>query len=68
MQNLITAFRDHPASVGESYGEHMRFALGFSGALFGAALAALVHAFLPCFFEKTASRRIRQLNDRLGNR
>ena len=59
--NFFTAFRAHPASVGETYLGHMRFALKFSGLLFMAGGAALVHAFIPPLFETTASRKIRQL-------
>lgn len=54
-------FLDHPASVDESYGEHARFAFGFSLKLFAAAGAALVHALIPCLFEKTASRIVADL-------
>jgi hypothetical protein len=46
----------------------MRFAGWFAGQLFLAAGAALVHALIPCLFEKTASRRVGQLNARLGRR
>ena len=59
--NFIAAFRAHPASVGETYVGHMRFALRFSGLLFAAGGAALVHAFVPPLFETTASRKIRQM-------
>lgn len=59
---------DHPASVDESYGEHARFAFGFSLKLFAAASAALVHAVIPGLFEKTASRIIADLYARTHNR
>ncbi|MCH2094829.1 MAG: DUF6356 family protein [Rhodobacteraceae bacterium] len=61
-------FLDHPASVDESYAEHMRFALGFSGTLFVAAFAALLHALIPACCETTASRIIRRLHARIENR
>jgi Family of unknown function (DUF6356) len=61
-------FLDHPQSVDESYGEHAVFAARFSMALFGAALAALIHAVLPFAFEKTASRKIAELYQRTHNR
>lgn len=61
-------FLDHPQSVDESFFQHMRFALKFSGALFAAAGAALVHAFIPCAFEKTASGIIEKLHHRMHNR
>ena len=61
-------FLDHPSSVDESYGEHARFAFGFSLKLFGAACAALVHAVIPCLFEKTASKMVAELYARTHNR
>ncbi|MGI9389866.1 MAG: DUF6356 family protein [Boseongicola sp.] len=65
---IARIFIDHPASVDESYGEHARFAFGFSLKLFGAAFAALVHAVVPCLFEKTASRMVGELYARTHNR
>ena len=56
------AFRDHPASVGESYFGHMKFALNFAGKLFSAGAAALVHAAIPAFCETTASRKVAELH------
>ncbi len=61
-------FISHPASVDETYLQHFWFALRFSLSLFAAAGAALVHAFVPCLFEKTASGIITELNTRMHNR
>jgi hypothetical protein len=65
---LHRLFLSHPQTVDESYGAHFLFALGFAARLFGAALAALVHAVIPCLFETTASRMIRQMHDRVASR
>jgi len=46
----------------------MRFAGTFSAKLFAAAAAALVHAIIPCLFEKTASKIINDLHARMHNR
>jgi hypothetical protein len=62
MRNFFTR---HPASVGESYFEHMCVALSFSASLFYAAFAALIHAFFPGWCEKTASLRITALHERM---
>jgi hypothetical protein len=62
MKKFFTA---HPQTVGETYWQHMAVALSFSGALFGAAVAALVHAFFPAWFEKTASAKITSLHERM---
>ncbi len=68
MTRILAAFTEHPASVDETYGEHFRFALGFSLILFAAAGAALVHALLPFAFEKTASKLVAKLYNRTHNR
>ena len=57
----LALFTDHPASVGETYGQHFRFAGRFSLLLFGAGLAAATHAVLPFLFKRTASRLIAQM-------
>lgn len=61
-------FFEHPAKVDETYGQHAMFAFGFSMKLFAAAFAALIHALIPAFFEKTASGIIRSLYERTHNR
>ena len=62
---IIEAFTKHPRTVGESYLEHLGMALGFAATLALAALACLVHALLPFLFEKTGSRMIDALHDRM---
>jgi len=57
--NLFTA---HPASVGETYGEHFRFAMAFGVRMTLGGLAALVHAVLPFLLITTASRALERLN------
>jgi len=58
-------FIAHPASVGESYAEHLRRALGFSAVMFLGALACLVHAVMPMMFTRTGSAIIVRLHDRM---
>lgn len=65
---LARIFLDHPAKVDETFFEHMIFATKFAGLLFVAAGAALVHALIPCLFEKTASRIIATLYERTHGR
>ena len=62
---LRRLFLDHPASVGESYGEHFRVASGFGWKLLVGALAAFVHALIPAFCQKTSSSTVKQLHKRL---
>ncbi|MEP3275661.1 MAG: DUF6356 family protein [Stappiaceae bacterium] len=61
-------FKEHPASVGETYLQHMAFAGAFAGKLFLAGLAAAIHAVIPSLFETTASRIIRELYLHIDNR
>lgn len=63
--NLKHKFTEHPASVGETYGEHFVTASGFSLALFKAAFCCAVHAVLPFAFEKTGSQCITGLYERM---
>jgi hypothetical protein len=58
-------FKDHPASVGESYTEHMGQAASFGFRLLFAGVACLVHAVLPFLCVKTGSRAIAELNERM---
>ncbi|GFE48268.1 hypothetical protein So717_00210 [Roseobacter cerasinus] len=61
-------FLDHPATVDESFFQHMRFALSFAVLLLAAGGAALVHAVIPCLFEKTVGNIVRKLHHRIENR
>ncbi|MEM7471567.1 MAG: DUF6356 family protein [Pseudomonadota bacterium] len=65
---FFASFRAHPASVGESYFGHLRFALGFAGKLFLAAGAALLHAFIPPLCETSASRAVKELSEMCHHR
>lgn len=60
-----TLFLQHPASVGESYVEHLLNAASFSALLTLAAIMCAVHALFPFLFEKTASSLVRRLHDRM---
>lgn len=61
-------FLDHPRSVDESYFEHLIFAGGFAFRLVGAGIAALIHALIPCLFEKTAGNMITSMHAKISNR
>jgi Family of unknown function (DUF6356) len=63
--SIIHAFTDHPASVGESYGEHMSQAVFFGTRMLFAGFACLVHGVLPFLFVRTGSRAIVELNERM---
>jgi len=63
--SLIRSFTEHPASVGESYGEHLGRATCFGLRMMLAGIACLVHGVLPFLFERTGSRAIAELNERM---
>ncbi len=54
-------FTEHPASVGESYGEHFAFAIGVGSKMVAGGLACMLHAVVPEFCKTTGSRTIREL-------
>lgn len=62
---VAALFTAHPATVGETYTQHLGTALGFSGAMFVGALACAVHAFLPFLCVKTGSATITRLYQRM---
>lgn len=58
---MSNPFTRHPDALGESYLQHLGHALCYSGRMFAAGGAALVHAILPFLFEKTASNMIKAM-------
>ena len=62
---ILNLFTDHPASVNESYVEHMEMSGTFAAWLFAAGFCAAVHAVFPFLFEKTGSRIITRLHNRM---
>lgn len=62
---MTRLFTRHPASVGETYLQHLRTALSFGLRMLGGGVACLVHSLLPFLFVRTASRCIEQLHDRM---
>src|SRR3989337_1295182 len=63
--SLRNLFPDPPATVGETYWQHLAAAWGFSWRLMAASLACLIHALLPFLFVRTGSRAITELHDRM---
>ena len=61
----MNAFTEHPASVGESYWQHMAASLSFAGRMLLGAGAALVHSVFPFLMVRTGSRIVTQLHDRM---
>ncbi|MFN7400496.1 MAG: DUF6356 family protein [Sandaracinobacter sp.] len=58
-------FHDHPASVNETYLEHMGVAGSFGWSLLTASCACFVHALVPGLCERTGSRIMTRLYARM---
>ena len=61
--NSSKLFTEHPASVGETYGEHLVMASGFGLRMIGGGIACLIHGLLPFLFVETGSKKIAELHD-----
>jgi Family of unknown function (DUF6356) len=59
---LKSLFMAHPDALNETYGQHLRHAMSYSGRLFAASFCAFVHGLLPFLFEKTASNEIKRMH------
>jgi Family of unknown function (DUF6356) len=57
------SFTEHPASVGETYGEHFRSACRFAAGMIAGGFACFVHAICPFMFVTTGSSTVRRLHE-----
>jgi len=53
--------RAHLIEAGESYFEHLRFAVGVGLMLLAAGVACIIHGILPGYCTRTASRTVDEL-------
>ncbi len=58
-------FTDHPASVNESYWQHLATATGFGLRMIGGGILCLVHALIPGAFCTKGSDMICDLHERM---
>jgi len=65
MRTIFRLFKAHPASVGESYFQHMGSSLSFGASMLLASVAALVHGLLPFLFVATGSNTVSRLHERM---
>lgn len=61
----MSLFTDHPASVGETYVQHMGSASFFGSRMILAGLACMLHGLLPFLFTSTGRRTIEMLHERM---
>jgi hypothetical protein len=58
-------FLDHPRSIGETYFEHQRNALGYAVSMLAGGIACLLHGLIPGTFVTTGSRTVRKLYNQM---
>ena len=58
----VKLFTEHPASVGESYGEHLLVASSFGLRMILGGVACMIHGLLPFLFVRTGSAQVSQLH------
>ena len=62
---IPSLFTAHPASVEETYTEHLGVAHSFAWTLLAAGLACFVHGLFPFLFVNTGSSMIAGINQRM---
>ena len=62
---LRKLFTEHPASVDETYGQHLVHASGFGIRMILGGFACLLHGIFPFLFVKTGSQQIATLHNRM---
>jgi hypothetical protein len=62
---MLPLFTKHPASVGETYFEHLGAAGGFGSRMIVAGLACVIHGIFPFLFQRTGSTTISTLYQRM---
>lgn len=62
---LLKPFTEHPADVGETYGEHFVHASGFGIRMILGGIACMLHGIFPFLFVKTGSKQVETLHGRM---
>jgi Family of unknown function (DUF6356) len=65
MSVLKRLFTDHPATVGETYGQHFASAMGFGFRMIWGGLICFVHALIPGALATRGSDMICELHERM---
>lgn len=65
LKQLHNAFSEHPASVGETYFEHLAHASSFGVRMLLGGCACVLHGIFPFLFVKTGSKQITTLHGRM---
>ena len=73
---MLNFFIRHPHSMGETYFQHLKFAMAFGMYMIIGGVACIIHAIFPFLFQKTGSNyllkmvhdfidRLSQMDDRV---
>lgn len=62
------SFTEHPNKLGETYLQHLLFALIFCGKIIIAFAACLIHAFFPFILKNTGGNIINKLSETINSR
>jgi len=65
---MFSLFTKHPATVNETYLQHMWFALRYSFKFILCAIAAFIHAIFPFLFTTYASKKVEYLSKWVNTR
>jgi hypothetical protein len=65
LTSIRAALCDHPASVGETYMEHLVHAGGFGLRMIAGGCACILHGIFPFLFVKTGSKQITRLHEKM---
>jgi hypothetical protein len=66
--DMIRLMTHHPASVGETYFQHLLFATRFGASMILGGLACCLHGLLPFLCTSTGSRIVLALHGRIRSR
>lgn len=61
----MKTFTEHPASVGETYFEHMKSSFSFGTKMLASGFGCFLHGIFPFLCVKTGSTTITTLHDRM---
>ena len=65
MNAVTSPFTTHPASVGETYLQHLASASRYSFQMIGAGVCCFIHGLLPFLFVRTGSTAVAGLHARM---
>lgn len=68
LQSITTLFTDHPRSIGETYWQHLRYAIVKGVVLTVAGLCLIIHSIFPFLFVNTASNVVTKIYTTLQQR